>query len=311
MSGAPLPLLVIGGWLGAGKTTLVNRLLREAGGLRVAVLVNDFGEVNLDADLIVGADAGVLQLAGGCLCCSFGDDLVGTLRGLAAREPRPQFVLIELSGVALPGPVLSTARLVPEVQVLGALVLADVGQVRALARDRYVGDTVLAQLASAHWLLPCKLDLAGDEQTQAATRWLGQAAPQARLLPGPASALPAELVYGWPEAAPGDAPPPGGWAWQRPIGARAHAAVFASRSLPLPAGTDLAVLAQRLSDPGLAVLRAKAVVADGAGGGRQLQWTPAQAGISPCAAPAAGHLVAIGTREAVERWPPGWPLRLP
>ena len=185
VSDAPLPLLVIGGWLGVGKTTLVNRLLREAGGLRVAVLFNDFGEVNLDA--------GVLQLSGGCLCCSFGDDLVGTLRGLAARRPRPQFLLVELSGVALPAAVMRTARLVPEVQVLGALVLADVGQVRGLARDRYVGDTVREQLASAHWLLPSKLDLAGSEQARSACEWLAQAAPRARLLPGPAGALPAEL----------------------------------------------------------------------------------------------------------------------
>jgi G3E family GTPase len=311
VSDAPLPLLVIGGWLGVGKTTLVNRLLRDAGGLRVAVLVNDFGEVNLDADLVVGADAGVLQLSGGCLCCSFGDDLVGTLRGLAARRPRPQFLLVELSGVALPAAVMRTARLVPEVQVLGALVLADVGQVRGLARDRYVGDTVREQLASAHWLLPSKLDLAGSEQARSACEWLAQAAPRARLLPGPAGALPAELVYGWPQQAlaPEAAAPGGGW--QRPIGPLGHAQAFASRGLALPAGTDLAAIASRLSDPRHAVLRAKAVVADGAGGGQLLQWTPAHAEVTACAAPAAGHLVVIGTREAVKDWPPGWPVALP
>ena len=95
----PLPTVVIGGYLGAGKTTLVNHLLRHADGRRVAVLVNDFGDVNIDADLIEGADAGVLSLSGGCLCCSFGDDLVGTLLALQRRQPPPDVVLIELSGV--------------------------------------------------------------------------------------------------------------------------------------------------------------------------------------------------------------------
>ena len=92
-----LPVVIIGGYLGAGKTTLINHVLRNAGGRRVAVLVNDFGEINIDADLIEGATAGVLSLSGGCLCCSFGDDLVGTLQALAQGDGRPDVVLIELS----------------------------------------------------------------------------------------------------------------------------------------------------------------------------------------------------------------------
>ena len=107
---APLPAVVVGGWLGAGKTTLVNHLLRHAGGRRIAVLVNDFGEVSIDADLIVGAEGGLLSLAGGCMCCSWGDDLFGTLARLRAREPAPEVLLVETSGVAQPAAVARLHR---------------------------------------------------------------------------------------------------------------------------------------------------------------------------------------------------------
>lgn len=77
MAAAPaLPVTVIGGYLGAGKTTLVNHLLRHAGGRRLAVLVNDFGALPIDADLIEGADGAVLAIAGGCVCCAYGSDLI-------------------------------------------------------------------------------------------------------------------------------------------------------------------------------------------------------------------------------------------
>ena len=79
-----LPVTVIGGYLGAGKTTLVNRLLRHAG-RRIAVAVNDFGALPIDQDLIEGADGDVLTLAGGCVCCSIGDDFLGGLAALAQR----------------------------------------------------------------------------------------------------------------------------------------------------------------------------------------------------------------------------------
>ena len=121
---APLPVLVIGGYLGAGKTTLVNHLLRQAGGQRIAVLVNDFGDVNINAELIAGeadgcpSSAGVLSLAGGCLCCSFGDDLVGTLTGLARRDPAPDLV----DGATLAGLLAGLPGLAPQARCLACAV---------------------------------------------------------------------------------------------------------------------------------------------------------------------------------------------
>mgnify|MGYP001015843145 FL=1 len=154
-----LPAIVVGGWLGAGKTTLVNRLLRAADGRRIAVLVNDFGEVSIDADLIVSRDGPVMNLAGGCVCCAVGSDLLEALIALPSRLPALDLVIVETSGVALPAAVARSVRLAAGVTVDGTVVLVDAETVRARADDRYVGDTVLRQLAEADLLLLNKVDL--------------------------------------------------------------------------------------------------------------------------------------------------------
>lgn len=130
----PLPVTIVGGYLGAGKTTLVNHLLRHADGLRIAVLVNDFGDLPIDADLIESADGDVIALAGGCVCCAFGSDLVGALIALARRAPRPDHVLIETSGVALPGAVARTLTLVAGLERQGVLVVVDAQRARPRRR---------------------------------------------------------------------------------------------------------------------------------------------------------------------------------
>ena len=79
---ATIPVTLIGGYLGAGKTTLVNQVLRAAAGQRLTVLVNDFGDVNIDADLIETTSDRLWQLAGGCVCCAIGSDLIGALQAI-------------------------------------------------------------------------------------------------------------------------------------------------------------------------------------------------------------------------------------
>jgi G3E family GTPase len=98
----PVPILLVAGFLGAGKTTVVNHLLAHARGKRIAAVVNDFGAINIDAELIAGAADGVVSLANGCICCTLEGDLLRTLANLLRRDPRPEFIVIETSGVADP-----------------------------------------------------------------------------------------------------------------------------------------------------------------------------------------------------------------
>ncbi|MEY2952055.1 MAG: hypothetical protein RLZZ401_142, partial [Pseudomonadota bacterium] len=176
-----LPTWVIGGYLGAGKTSLINHLLRHAG-QRIAVLVNDFGDLDIDADLIEGQDGSVISLAGGCVCCSFGSDLVGSLIELTQRAPPPQLLLIETSGVALPAAVARSARLAPGIELRAVVVVADAACLRERAADPYVGDTVRQQLQDADLLLLNKCDLASAGQVQALRDWLAGQVPQTPVL---------------------------------------------------------------------------------------------------------------------------------
>ena len=98
----PIPVTILTGFLGAGKTTLLNRILNGNHGLKVAVLVNDFGSINIDAELVVGVESNVISLANGCICCTIRDDLIATVMETINRPEQPEYILLEASGVAEP-----------------------------------------------------------------------------------------------------------------------------------------------------------------------------------------------------------------
>ena len=102
----PVPILLVAGFQGAGKTTVVNQILAHAEGRRIAAVVNDFGAINIDAELIAGASDGVVSLTNGCICCSLQGDLLRTLAGILRRNPRPDCIVIETSGVADPADIV-------------------------------------------------------------------------------------------------------------------------------------------------------------------------------------------------------------
>lgn len=105
---APIPLTLLTGFLGAGKTTLLNRILSEDHGKRYAVIVNEFGEIGIDNDLVVGADEEVFEMNNGCVCCTVRGDLIRVVQGLMKRKGRFDAIIVETTGLADPGPVAQT-----------------------------------------------------------------------------------------------------------------------------------------------------------------------------------------------------------
>jgi G3E family GTPase len=248
-----LPVTVLGGYLGAGKTTLVNHLLRHADGRRIAVAVNDFGALPIDSDLIEGAEGNVLTLSGGCICCTFGSDLVAGLMELAGRADTIDHILIEASGVALPGAIAQSLSLVAGLSLDAVVVVVDAETVQTRANDPYMADTITRQLADADLLIVNKIDLIAGEMVQPLQAWLALQAPTARLVRAEMAAVAADVVLGHPHRrANAEAMP------QPP-----HAtAAYDTASFAVLSSVNATRLAQGLANPALGLVRAKGVVRD-------------------------------------------------
>src|SRR6478609_4737950 len=103
-----IPVTVLTGYLGAGKTTLLNRILTEPHGKKFAVIVNEFGEIGIDNDLVVGADEEVFEMNNGCICCTVRGDLIRIIEGLMKRRGKFDAIIVETTGLADPAPVAQT-----------------------------------------------------------------------------------------------------------------------------------------------------------------------------------------------------------
>ena len=309
MTSSVTPTLIVGGYLGAGKTTLVNHLLRNAGGRRIAVMVNDFGELTIDADLIEGADGSVLALAGGCVCCSFGSDLIGALQDMLQRQPPPDLILIETSGVALPAAVARSARLLPGLCIDGIVLLLDAETVRQRSADPYVGDLVRQQLLDADLLILNKTELCTPTALAELNAWLpSMTTAGTPVVPAHQARVPPELVLGFhadwaadPDGATGDAL--ARWAAHPithpvtpPIATAADR--FVNELLVLTAPLDPQQLLAALTAPDAGVVRAKGWLTDLAGQRHLLQQVGRRAELLPLAPdarpPGPDRLLVIG-----------------
>lgn len=165
----PVPVTVVGGFLGAGKTTLINRVLGEPHGLAIAVIVNDIGSVDIDAQLLTEIGANVVRINNGCVCCSMRTDLVTQVAALAA-EQRYDRIVIETSGISEPGNVirgLRYPRLCGKVSDASVITIIDAEYFPRLAGDlRYLAHE---QLAAADVVLLNKSDLVSSEQLKSVT----------------------------------------------------------------------------------------------------------------------------------------------
>jgi G3E family GTPase len=191
-----IPVTLIGGFLGAGKTTLLNHVLSEDHGVRAAVLVNDFGAINIDAKLVVGVEGETVNLANGCVCCTIRDDLVGACLGLLRRPEPPEHLLIELSGVSDPVPVLNTfleTDLGTVFSLSSALVVVDAEQLPGL-RDE-MAQLARVQIQAADIVVLNKVDLVTPEDLAGVKRRVHDLRPGSRILEVSHGQVPMELIF--------------------------------------------------------------------------------------------------------------------
>jgi cobalamin biosynthesis protein CobW len=201
-----IPVTVVTGFLGSGKTTLIRHLMANPGGRRLAVVVNEFGDVGVDGEILRGCaipdcpEENIVELANGCICCTVADDFVPTIEALMALDPRPDHILIETSGLALPKPLLKAfdwPAIRSRITVDGVIALADAEAVAAgrfapdparvdaqrLADDSLDHETPLSevfedQIACADIVLLTKPDLAGPAGLERAREVVAAEAPR-------------------------------------------------------------------------------------------------------------------------------------
>ncbi len=153
-----IPFSVIGGFLGAGKTTLINRLIQQPQTPRLAILVNDFGDIAIDEALLETHGGDTIALKNGCICCSIGNDLSRALGRVLDSDTAVEHIVVEASGVADPGRIMDAARISSELEPAAIVVVVDAGALLTQLEDRWIADTVAAQLDGADLFLVNKLD---------------------------------------------------------------------------------------------------------------------------------------------------------
>lgn len=157
---ASLPLTIVSGYLGAGKTTLINRLLAEDHGIRLVVIVNDFGAINIDKALIKTRGDDTIALTNGCVCCTMGTDLTMALNDVLDRDDRPDHLIIEASGIADPAAIASAAIAEPELSYAGIITLVDAQNIEGLLDDPLIAPQATQQISAADLVLLTKTDTA-------------------------------------------------------------------------------------------------------------------------------------------------------
>jgi G3E family GTPase len=196
-----VPVTIVGGFLGAGKTTFLRRLLSTPQGRKLAVVVNDFGDLNIDAKLISEVSDDIVELTNGCLCCSARGDLLIAARRLMLRDPAPDGVIVEASGVARPDLVarsFASNEFGSYFEVETLLTLVDAASFGSLDFD--AGELAIDQAAVADLVLLNKVDLAGAAEVLQVTETLKDAVPHIRLIETIEAQVPLDLVMARPGA---------------------------------------------------------------------------------------------------------------
>ncbi|HWY58582.1 MAG TPA: GTP-binding protein [Terriglobales bacterium] len=197
--GKTTPITILTGFLGAGKTTLLNRILTGDHGLRVGVLVNDFGSINIDAELIVGVDDNMISLSNGCVCCQIRDDLIESVVALLARPEAIEYILLEASGVADPAGIFATftdLNLRDRIRLDSVICVVDADQVFAHPEYPPLLELKLLQIGFADMLILNKVDLAGPAQVEKVKNWLDEHFGRLRVVETNYCEVPNEILLG-------------------------------------------------------------------------------------------------------------------
>jgi G3E family GTPase len=194
-----LPVTIVTGFLGAGKTTLLNYILTADHGLKIAVLVNEFGEVDIDNQLIEKGDWSsedeVMELANGCICCSINDSFVDAVRKILEKKDMVDYLIVETTGVADPVPVINSlmvSDIAEDVRVDGILTLVDAENFDV---EAHMGsEAALSQILAADTILLSKTDIASPKAVQQTIDYIKEVRPAARILKSQRGRIPVGMI---------------------------------------------------------------------------------------------------------------------
>ena len=177
-----IPVTVLTGYLGAGKTTLLNRILTEPHGKRYAVIVNEFGEIGIDNDLVVGADEEVFEMNNGCICCTVRGDLIRIMDGLIKRKGKFDAIIVETTGLADPAPVAQTFFVDQDVSDQARLdAVVTVADAKWLSERLKDAPEAKNQIAFADVIILNKIDLVSAEELAAVEARIRAINPYAKI----------------------------------------------------------------------------------------------------------------------------------
>lgn len=313
----PLAITLVSGYLGSGKTTLINHLLRHANGERLAILVNDFGDLPIDAELIEAQGDDVISLTGGCVCCAYGNDLSTALLKLQSQADLPDQVFVEASGVALPAAIAQSLTLLRSYSLRGVVTLLCADTFMSNVSNVYMKDTIEQQLHSADLILLNKVDLVSESRLKAVRQWCASTLPNIGIVETVNADIAPELFLdrhdrpesiaklrnefadvnqtgnGAPVSIMRDAP--------LKISNAAHVAAIETFSIVEKQAVDASKLAAGLRTCTNGLVRAKGFVPDLDGQLKTLQLVGARVSISSAPENALPGLVCIGMKDQLDK----------
>lgn len=193
----PIPITLLTGFLGSGKTTILNRILNGNHGLRVGVLVNDFGAINIDAELIEGLEENTIRLTNGCVCCEIRDDLVNSLEQLLTREDKIDYVILEASGVADPEGIVMTFldhRYKDLLRIDSITCIIDAEGVFRDGENENLNMLKLRQIGFADMVVLNKVDLVTKDHVEVVKEWIDHHLQRIRIIETVRCDVPLEIL---------------------------------------------------------------------------------------------------------------------